>query len=117
VVKKTVLLTLVCAGVLLLGTLAWLRLGGDAPARVLIDEGRAGALALDFFSRQHAPADSLSNVRIVSEKQTTESSGRTVWEVQVSGGVTEPGSGFTYESAMVLDVDVRSGSVSLVARG
>jgi len=113
--KKMLLIALLCAAALLLGALAWLKPGSLETSQV--DEGRAGTLALDFYSQHHAPADSLSNVRVVSEKQTTGSSGHTVWEVQVAGGVTEPGSSFTYESAMVLDVDASTGTVTLVAAG
>ena len=113
--KKNVAVVLLCAVVLLLGALAWLKPVSLEPSQV--DEGRAGTLALDYYSQHHAPADSLSNVRVVSEKQTTGSSGRSVWEVQVAGGVTEPGSSFTYESAMVLDVDASTGTIRLVAAG
>ena len=112
--KKTFAIVLLGVAVLLLGALVWLR-AGSGPAQV--DEGRAATLALDFYSQQHAPVDSLSNVRVVSEKLTTGSLGRAVWEVQVAGGVTEPGSSFTYESAMILDVDVGSGSVTIFAQG
>jgi hypothetical protein len=115
--KKTPAIACLSAAVVVLGALAWLRLGSNGPSQPVIDEGRAATLALDFYAQQRSPADSLSSVRIVSEKQITGSSGRAVWEVQISGGVTEPGSSFTYESAMILDVDVSSGSVTIVAQG
>ena len=113
--RRTILVALLGMAVLLLGALAWLKPGSLEPSQV--DAGRAGTLALDFYSQHHAPSDSLSNVRVVSEKQTTGSSGQAAWEVQVAGGVTQPGSSFTYESAMVLDVDASTGTVTLVAAG
>lgn len=115
--KKTVPVALLCATVLLLGALAWLRIGSVGPSELLADEARAGTLALDFYSQHHAPADSLSNVRLVSEKRITGSSDRAVWEIRIDGGVTEPGSTITYLSTMVLDADVNSGVVTLVAAG
>lgn len=115
--NKRLAIGLLCAAVVVLGALAWLNLGSNGPSQVPVDEGRAGTLALDFYAQRHAPADSLSNVRVVSEKQTTGSSGRALWEVRIDGGVTEPGSTITYGSSMILDVDVSTGTVTLVAAG
>ena len=115
--KRTLAIALIGAAVVLLGALAWLKPASHGPSQPVIDQGRAGTLALDFYGQQHAPADSLSSVRIISEKQVTGSSGRAAWEVQITGGVTEPGSTFTYESAMILDVDVMTGTVTIEAQG
>lgn len=115
--RKTLAIAVLCAAVVVLGALAWLNLGSNGPSQLPVDEGRAGTLGLDFYVQHHAPADSLSNVRVVTERQTTESSGRPVWEVRVDGGVTEPGSTITYGSSMILDVDVSTGTVTLVAAG
>ena len=52
---------------------------------------------------------------------TDSKTGRPAWLVQVSGTVTEPGSGGskgpTYLSTMVLGVDAQTGDVDILAQG
>lgn len=72
--KKT-LAPILCAALVVLSVLAWLRLSSSGPSQPQIDEGRAATLALDFYAQHRSPADSMSNVRVVSEKQTTTPSG------------------------------------------
>jgi len=115
--KRSRVVALLGAVVLLVVAAAWLRAGSTGPSQAPVDRDRAAALALDFYGRQRPPADSLSDVRVVGETQVTGSSGRPAWEVQIDGGVTEPGSPTTYLSMMVLDVDIGTGVVTLVMAG
>ena len=82
-----------------------------------IGQAAAVKLATDFFEKAHGPGDVISDVRVESVQQATDG-GRPVWEVQIDGNVTEPGSTHvTYVSAMWLHVFVDTGAVTIWAEG
>jgi hypothetical protein len=93
-------------------------------ASAAIDAANARFLALAFFngSGAHGPDAVVDQVSVQSVSFGTDTkTGRPAWLVQVSGTVTEPGSGgskgSTYLSTMVLGVDAQTGDIDILAQG
>lgn len=85
-----------------------------------IDQARATTLAREFFATAHGDGATVSNVHVLSVALGTSRTGRSAWDVNITGDVTEAGNSSgspSYGSAMWLFVDAETGAVQVFAQG
>ena len=84
----------------------------------VIGQDRAVAIAREFYASEdtHGAGTTTNNVSVQGVRRVV-ASGRSAWRVEISGDVTEAGSGVTYQSYMLLDVDAETGAVTIFAQG
>jgi hypothetical protein len=85
------------------------------PTIRVADTAAAESLARAYF----ATVNGAGNVVAATVRRTTRVTvdGHDAWQVEMSGTVTDPGSGTTHASAVILLVDAVTGDVTLVAQG
>lgn len=91
------------------------------PTTPPIGQDRAAAIAREFFDSAgaHGPGTATSDVRIGTIFLGADAAGHRVWEVEISGSVTDTSraSPATYGSNMWLYIDAQTGAVTVYAQG